>query len=185
MKYFKNTLLIIASLLLLTACGETTVDDNGLQLYRWNAYEMRVPASWEQVEKTQMSTPVRGTVELAMRSLVSNRGFMNNLTVLSDTVQSETATSSEYMRQTMLWASREYLSTTIENEESVTFADGTTSALVIFHAKYNEITEEHLFMQTARICGKTVYLITLWLENDTAADTYDRYRPILASFTCK
>ena len=63
---------------------------------------MRVPASWEQVEKTQMSTPVRGTVELAMRSLVSNRGFMNNLTVLSDTLQSETATSSEYMRQTML-----------------------------------------------------------------------------------
>ncbi len=34
MKYFKNTLLLIASLLLLTACGETTVDDNGLTLYR-------------------------------------------------------------------------------------------------------------------------------------------------------
>lgn len=177
--------MLITSLLLLTACGEQTVDDNGLKLFRWTTYEMRVPASWEQVEKTHMSTPVRGNLELAMRSLVSNRWFMNNLTVLSDTLQSDSVTSSEYMRQTMLWATREYLSTTIENEESVTFADGTTSALLIFHAKYNEITEEHLFMQTARICGKTVYLITLWLENDTPADTYDRYRPILASFTCK
>lgn len=95
------------------------------------------------------------------------------------------ATASEYVSQSMLWASREYLTMTVDSDEQLKFSDGQTSRLVIFRAKYNEVTEEHLFMQTARICDKKVYLITLGLENDTLADTYDRYRPILASFTCQ
>ncbi|MCB9807010.1 hypothetical protein H6768_03935 [Candidatus Peribacteria bacterium] len=109
---------------------------------------------------------------------------MNNLIILSDTLQAD-ASSSEYIAQSMLWASREYLSLTVDSDESVTFSDGEKSRMVIFRAKYNEITEERLFMQTARICGTTVYLMTLGLENDTPSDNYDRYRPIFSSFTCQ
>lgn len=145
---------------------------------------MRVPASWEKVEAQKIVAPVAGNIELAMRSLVSKRGFMNNLIILSETLMAD-ATASEYVSQSMLWASREYLSMTVDSDEQLKFSDGQTSRLVIFRAKYNEVTEEHLFMQTARICDKKVYLITLGLENDTLADAYDRYRPILASFTCQ
>jgi len=109
---------------------------------------------------------------------------MNNLVVLSDTLATQ-VTSSEYVSQSMLWASKEYISLTIESDEKVVFPDDTLSRLVIFRAKYNEVTEEHLFMQTARICGTTVYLMTLALENDTPPESYDRYRPIFRSFTCQ
>ena len=112
------------------------------------------------MESTNIVAPVAGKIELAMRSLVNKRGFMNNLIILSAPILAE-ATASEYVSQSMLWASREYLSLAIDTDEQFTFSDGEKSRLVIFRAKYNEITEEHLFMQTARICGKTVYLITL------------------------
>ncbi len=136
------------------------------------------------MESTNIVAPVAGKIELAMRSLVNKRGFMNNLIILSAPILAE-ATASEYVSQSMLWASREYLSLAIDTDEQFTFSDGEKSRLVIFRAKYNEITEEHLFMQTARICGKTVYLMTLGLENDTSAESYDRYRPIFSSFACQ
>lgn len=136
------------------------------------------------MESTNIVAPVAGKIELAMRSLVNKRGFMNNLIILSAPILAE-ATASEYVSQSMLWASREYLSLAIDTDEQFTFSDGEKSRLVIFRAKYNEITEEHLFMQTARMCGKTVYLMTLGLENDTAVESYDRYRPIFSSFACQ
>lgn len=121
---------------------------------------MQFPASWENVESTEFTAPIRGTIELAMRSQVSNRGFMNNLTVLSDDIYSE-STSSEYLRQSVIWASKEYRDMTVESQEVIDFNDGVSSLLAIYRAKYNEITEERLFMQTARVCGKKVYLLTL------------------------
>ena len=109
---------------------------------------------------------------------------MNNFVILSDILQTET-TASAYVEQSMLWASKEYLSLTIESEEQIVFEDGASSRLEVFHAKYNEVTEEHLIMQTARICGKKVYLLTLGLENDTVVDNYSKYKAILSTFSCK
>lgn len=177
--------LCVLCCLLLVGCGTTTTveEDSGLMKYSWIWFTIKVPASWEKVDVGQIAAPIRGTFEFAMRSIVNKRGFMNNITILSDTMMTE-ASSGEYARQSMLWASREYFSMTTESDESIKFADGTTSQLWIFRAKYNEVTEEHLFFQTAKVCDKTVYLITLGLSNDTEATTYDQYRKILASFTC-
>ncbi len=136
------------------------------------------------VDNTRITAPIHGKIELAMKSLVNRRGFMNNFVILSDELQTET-TASAYVEQSMLWAAKEYLTLTLESEEQITFVDGASSRLEVFHAKYNEVTEEHLFMQTARICGKKVYLLTLGLDNDTAADNYSKYKTILSTFTCK
>lgn len=84
----------------------------------------------------------------------------------------------------MTLAARDYLSMKVESTESITFADDTTSQLGIFHAKYNEVTEERLFFQTAKICDKTVYLMTIALSNDTESTLYDQYRKVLQSFEC-
>lgn len=182
--------MLIGLSLLLTGCfgsdsADTgdTVDSAGLVKYTGTGYTLRVPASWQAVEASKITAPVAGKIELALRSLVNKRGFMNNLIILSDTLETP-VTAAEYVSQSMLWASREYLSMQVENDELVTFADDEKSRLVIFRAKYNEVTEERLFFQTARLCGSTVYLITLGLENDTPPENYDRYRPILSSFSC-
>ncbi len=133
---------------------------------------------------TKISAPVRGTIELAMRSTIQKKGFMNNLVVLSDTLHTQVS-AGEYVHQSMLWASREYVSLTLESEEQLAFDDGESSRLIIFRAQYNEVTQERLFMQTARICGTKVYLITLALENEILPEKYSQYTPILSSFTCK
>jgi hypothetical protein len=161
-----------------------SVDNSGLVKYTGTGYALRVPASWEKVESSKISAPVTGKIEVAMRSPVNKKGFMNNLVILSDTIATP-ATSSEYVSQSMSWAAKEYLTLAIDSDEQVVFADDSTSRLIIFRAKYNEVTEEHLFMQTARICGSTVYLITLGLERETWSESYDRYRPIFRSFTCQ
>lgn len=189
MKIFSHLFVFIGFSILLTGCfgNDTattdTVDSAGLVKYTGTGYTLRVPASWQAVEASKITAPVAGKIELALRSLVNKRGFMNNLIILSDTLETP-VTATEYVSQSMLWASREYLSMQIENDEQVTFADGEKSRLVIFRAKYNEVTEERLFFQTARLCGNTVYLMTLGLENDTPPESYDRYRPILSSFSC-
>lgn len=108
---------------------------------------------------------------------------MNNITIISDTLMTEVS-SGEYARQSMTLAGREYLSMNVESNEVISFTDDSTSQLGIFHAKYNEVTEEHLFFQTAKVCDKTVYLMTIGLSNDTAPDLYDQYRNVLESFTC-
>ena len=182
---FLRTVLCGICLFVLCSCGSTaTVDNSGLVQHTGIGYQVKIPASWEVVDNTKITTPTNGKIELAVRSLVDQRGFMNNLFILSDTLQAN-ASASEYVRQSMLEASREYLSLTVVNEEQIVFDDGASSRLEIFHAKYNDVTEERLFMQTARICGKKVYLMTLGLDNTTTSDNYARYKTMLASFICK
>lgn len=186
--FFRYSFFLFLPLLLAGCFGGddeniNAVDDSGLLKHVGTGYSIRVPASWEKLDPTKIVAPVQGTIELVMRSFVNKRGFMNNLVILSDTLEAD-ATASEYVSQSMLWAAREYISLSVENQEQMTFADGENSRLVIFRAKYNEVTEEHLFLQTARICGKKVYLMTIGLENDTEVNSYDRYRSILKSFTC-
>lgn len=193
MRNIPRFLSIICLSLLVSACifggssgtaSTTTVDASGLKKHVWAGFSISIPTSWEVVSPDTITTPVTGKIELAVRSLVNKRGFMNNLVVLSDEVHTD-ATSAEYVRQNMLWASRNYLSMTMERDEQIQFSDKKDSSrLVTYHAKYNEITQERLFMQTARICGKKVYLITLGLDNDLTSIDYDRYRPIFSNFTC-
>jgi hypothetical protein len=84
----------------------------------------------------------------------------------------------------MTLAARDYLSMNMVSNEVIKFADDSTSQLWIFRAQYNEVTQEHLFFQTAKICDSTVYLITIWLSSDTEKNLYDQYKNVLKSFTC-
>lgn len=173
-------------MLLLSACGAkdaATWDENGLKKYIWLGYTISLPASWEQVDITTLSAPIRWKFELAFRSTVNKRWFMNNITILSDTLMTQVS-SGEYARQSMTLAAREYLSMQLESSEVINFTDGSTSQLGIFRAKYNEITAERLFFQTAKVCDKTVYLMTIALSNDIESTLYDQYRNVLRSFSC-
>lgn len=184
-----RTIILLSSvcLLLLSSCGSTdtaaSTDESGLKKYSGIGFTLKAPAAWEQVDVTKISAPIRGKFELAMRSTVNKRGFMNNITIISDTLMAEVS-SGEYARQSMSLAAREYLSMKVVSDEVIKFSDGSTSQLGIFHAKYNEVTEEHLFFQTAKVCDKTVYLMTIGLSNDVDSTLYDQYRNVLESFTC-
>jgi len=65
---------------------------------------------------------------MAMRSTVNKRGFMNNITIISDTLMTQVS-SGEYARQSMTLAARDYLSMNMVSNEVIKFADDSTSQL--------------------------------------------------------
>ena len=108
-------------------------------------------------------------------------GFSNNLVVLRDTL-STIMTSDKYSVLNNLQTQKNYLEYTLKKESIITFADNEVSRVYTFRAKYNENTPVLQYVQTARVCGTSVYLIHFTLKLDKKAELYTK---LLESFTCK
>jgi hypothetical protein len=108
-------------------------------------------------------------------------GFSNNLVVLRDTL-STIMTSDKYSVLNNLQTQKNYLEYTLKKESIITFADNEVSRVYTFRAKYNENTPVLQYVQTARVCGTSVYLIHFTLTLDKKAELYTK---LLESFTCK
>ena len=67
-------------------------------------------------------------------------------------------------------------------EKVIAFSDKDESNLYVFEAKYNTATPKQKFVQTAKVCGDTVYLITFGLGLSTGATT--KYEDLIKTFTC-
>jgi hypothetical protein len=108
-------------------------------------------------------------------------GFSNNLIVLKDTLAT-IMTSDKYSALNHLQTQKNYLEYALKKESIITFADSEVSRVYIFTAKYNENTPIMQYIQTARVCGTSVYLIHFSLTLDKKAELYTK---LLESFTCK
>jgi hypothetical protein len=79
---------------------------------------------------------------------------------LSDDLYEET-TSKKYSIVNYAYTTNSYLEFLKLKEESIEFPDKDTSVLYFFEAKYNLQTAKRKFLQTAKVCNKKVYLITI------------------------
>jgi len=100
---------------------------------------------------------------------------------MSNTLES-IVTSKKYSELNQLQTSKNYLEYTKTTDRDITFSDEETSRVYIFEARYNESSPRMKFVQTARVCGTTVYLLhfSLSLDKDPAL-----YVPLLQTFVCK
>lgn len=91
-------------------------------------------------------------------------------------------TSKKYAELNQLQTSRNYLEYTKMEDADITFTDDEVSRVYVFEAKYNSSSPRMKFVQTARVCGTTVYLLhfSLALEKDASL-----YTPLLQTFQCK
>jgi len=142
---------------------------------------MTVPSAWQEVDSLSLPTPKSGAVALALTSTEIKSGFANNLTVLVDDL-SEDITSDKYATLNYKLTSGKYLEVTKLDEKSITFPDTNISTLYIFEAKYNASSTKQKFLQTAHVCDKKVYLITIGVALDTK-DTA-KYETLAKSFQC-
>lgn len=92
-------------------------------------------------------------------------------------------TSKKYSIVNYALTTGEYKEFTKLNEATITFGDKDTSNLYTFEAKYNINTPKQKFLQTAKVCGDTVYLMTFGLGLTTGATT--KYEDLIKTFTCK
>lgn len=143
---------------------------------------MDVPKAWIAVEKDALPTVKNGSIAAAFTSTEIASGFANNLTILKDTM-TEVVTSKKYSVVNYALTTGGYKDFVKLSESSVEFgADKDTSNLYIFEAKYNETTPKQKFLQTAKVCGNSVYLITFGLNLSIGSTT--KYEDLVKTFTC-
>lgn len=188
MKY----ILCFLALFFLAACSlpgtqtETTVSTDSASadttaLYQTDAISMSVPKTWAQTQTGSLPSPHHGVIVTAYTSPEVKYGFANNLLIMQDTL-TNIVTSVKYSELNHLQTTKNYLEYTKLQELPLTFADDETSKVYVFEAKYNQTTPRMKFIQTARVCGTSVYILhfSLSLEKSPA-----NYIDLMKTFICK
>lgn len=179
---------IVGLVFLLTSCtlpgtqtSGTTGTTGDTVLSETNSVKMQIPKTWTLVKATDVPSPRVGTVEMAYTSPDVKYGFSNNIIVLRDTL-TNIVTSRSYSELNNIQTTKNYLEYTKLRDEDFTFADSETSRLYVFEARYNTTTPLMKFIQVARVCGTSVYLLHVSLTLDKVPDNYVE---LLKTFSCK
>ena len=144
-------------------------------------FTLSIPASWESANKHDLPTPRYGTIVGAFVSSDISAWTVENLVILRDDLDT-IISSKRYADLNHVQTARNYLEYTFLGQTLLTFDDGDTAGAYTFEARYNETTPRIKYIQTAKVCGRNVYLLnfSLALDRDTAA-----YMPFLSSFHCR
>ena len=183
----KALLISLGLVVLLSGCfGSTTADNVNLTSFTGSGFTMQVPKAWTQVAPSTMPSPKSGSVAGAFTSSDITSGFANNLLILKDTLNTTVdplMNSRKYAVVNQALTTGEYLEYTKLSDANITFPDKDAWLVTVFEARYNKETPKQKFLQTAKICGKNVYLITIGLN--LSNNSTDKYSEIFSTFTCK
>lgn len=155
--------------------------NSNLTLIEKDAFNVSVPKNWAPAQKQDLPTPKNGSISLAYISSDVVNGFSNNFIVLSEKLDG-IINSKKYSEINNIQTTKNYLEYTKILESDITFPDSDEGKTYGFEARYNQTTPRKKFLQTAKVCGNTVHLLTITLSLDKKLDPYI---PILESFTCK
>jgi hypothetical protein len=176
---------LVIILALLSSCSllpgtQIEVQDNAtISVGSW--FSMQTPALWVVQTGGQIPTPRSGTLELALVSPDVRYWFSNNLIIMRDSLNG-IITSSRYAELSSAQSSKNYLEYSKLQDDPIIFADTDSSRVSVFEAKYNPSTPRLKFIQTAKVCGTSVYLIHFSIALDKAPDAYIA---LAKTFTCK
>ena len=177
--------LLISSLLLLSSCSllpgtQVEIQDNA-NISSGSGFSMQTPALWIVNTGGLVPTPRSGTLELALVSPDTRYGFSNNLVIMRDSLNG-IITSSRYAELSSVQSSKNYLEYTKIQDDPIIFSDTDSSRVSVFEAKYNPSTPKLKFIQTAKVCGTSVYLIHFSIALDKSPDAYIA---LAKTFSCK
>lgn len=143
---------------------------------------MNVPSNWIVVSPENIPTPQRGSVALAMTSTELQNGFANDIVIIKETL-TERVTSLKYSIINHALSSREYTAYTDIDSQRIVYSDSEEGNTYTFEAQYSPKTPKHKFVQGAKVCGDTVYLMTFGLGIDT--ENTEKYSDLIATFACQ
>lgn len=132
---------------------------------------MQVPQNWTNATGATLLSPKIGNIVLSLLSPDMKYGFSNNLMVMQDVLDGM-ITSARYSEVNNAQTSRNYLEYNKLKDEPIIFSDSDASRVYVFEAKYNPSTPRLKFIQTAKVCGTTVYLIHFSLALDKEPANY-------------
>jgi hypothetical protein len=108
-------------------------------------------------------------------------GFSNNIVIMRDSLNTP-VTSKKYSEINQIQTTRNYLEYTKISDAAILFDDDDESRIYTFQARYNTTTPRMQFIQTAKVCGTTVYLMHAAIALDKDAANYVK---LFKSFQCK
>lgn len=171
---------------ILAACSlpgtqdENSVVEENTVTFENDQISMLVPKTWS--GKTESLPSLRaGSVIAAFISGDVRQGFANNLLIISDDLMN-VMTSKRYSEFNNLQTKKNYYEYSSLKEEDMTFSDNETTRVYVFEARYNETTPKMKFIQTARVCGRKVYLLHFTLSPEKKSENYIS---LMKTFTCK
>lgn len=183
---FQKIFIFIFILFFIVGCSseESIIESSGLTLFTWDWYSISIPNNWDIITNQDklLPEPSEGKIELSAQSESVKWGFVNNLLVLSDRLESFTD-SSEYSISNNVWAQGEYIDYLELESENIEFFDGNQSQIYVFEAKYNSETPKLKFLQTAYVCNPNIgYFLTIAIS-PSVKDT-EKYKTLLSTFSC-
>lgn len=107
--------------------------------------------------------------------------FSHNFLVLKDALPT-LMSSEEYSIMNHRQTTKKYSEFTLVHQDAIIFGDDDHSRVYVFDAKYNSQTPRMRFIQTAKVCGTSVYLLHLAISLDRDPKNYIR---LLRTFSCK
>lgn len=153
----------------------------GLVSYIGSGFSIDIPEGWVTTPSQTIPTPKNGTVVLTAISPEVRYGFSNNIIVMKDSLDTP-VTSKKYSELNQLQTTRNYLEYTKILDDALLFGDDDESRVSVFEAKYNTTTSRMKFIQTAKVCGTSVYLVHAAIALDKNSDNYiDLFR----TFECQ
>lgn len=180
----KKLILLPLFLLLLTSCGSSDSSSVAATVpFSWENFTMDIPKSWIAVDKSALPATKNGSIVLALTSTDIVSGFSNNMSIMKEKL-TEKMTSKKYSIVNYALTTGEYKDFTKLDEKTLVFtADKDETNLYVFEAKYSDKTSKQKFVQTAKVCNDSVYLITIALGLSSGSTT--RYEDLIKTFTCK
>ncbi len=176
-----NKIIILATLFLLTSCGAATDTTLSTIPFTGEGFSIDIPKTWMIIDQAALPTTKNGSIVLALTSTEIVSGYSNNMSIMKEKL-TETMTSKKYSVVNYALTTGEYKEFVKLDEKVITFGDADTSNLYVFEAKYNVNTPKQKFVQTSKVCGDTVYLMTFGLGLSTGATT--KYEDLIKTFSC-
>ncbi len=150
-------------------------------LYNWTGFSLSLPKNWSPIKSADAPVPHRGNLVLAYVSPEVKYGFSSNILVMNDLLATP-VTSKKYSELNYVQTTKNYLEYTKLQDSSITFPDSDESRVYVFEARYNTTTPRMKFIQTAKVCGTSVYLLHFTLSLDKDAENYIS---LMKTFECK
>lgn len=142
-----------------------------------------IPAWWTQIDVGTLPNVKNGNIVLALTSSeASASGFVNNLNIIEDTLQSLTS-STDYATKNYALSTKAFSNFTKLWQKSIVFGDKEAGIIYEYEAKYNANTPLQKFVQSAKVCKNKVYLITVGVTDSTS--DLSVYEPYITNFVCK
>lgn len=167
----------------LTACGsKNAIDGENVTLVSGSGFEMKVPTNWSSSSVTDsLPAPSHGNIVLWAVSPEKKYNFSPNILIIREQLD-YAGSSRQYSELNNKNTQKKYVEYKWVDSGILIFWDSDESKYYIFDAKYNSQTPKMRFIQTAKMCGTTVYLLhaSVFMEAKT-----ENYVNLFKTFACK